>query len=76
MKETIYENIKETMKTFDEIMSCSIINYEGVDLIFSVARGYSHFKEGDCYHDVLQRADTEMYANKKMLKEKYNMKSR
>ena len=54
----------------------SIVNYEGVDLIFSVARGFSHYKKGDRYQDVLQRADSEMYINKKMLKEKYNMKGR
>ena len=64
------------MKNFDETMLYCIYNYEGVDLIFLVARGYSHYQKGDRYQDVLQRADSEMYANKKMLKEKYNMKGR
>lgn len=69
-------NFEETMKHFDDTMLYSIVNYEGVDLIFSVARGYSHYKKGDRYQDVLQRADSEMYINKKMLKEKYGMKGR
>ena len=67
---------EETLKHYDETMQYSIFNYEGVDLIFSVARGYSHYQKGDRYQDVLQRADVEMYINKKMLKEKYNMKGR
>ena len=57
-------------------MLYSIVNYDGVDLIFSVARGYSIRKEGEHYKDVLQIADSEMYVNKKYLKEKYNMKDR
>ena len=71
-----YDNFEETMKRFDEAMLYSIVEYEGKSLIFSVARGYSIRQEGQLFKDVLQIADNEMYANKKYLKEKYNMKGR
>ena len=71
-----FDNFEETMKKFDEAMLYSIVNYEGVDLIFSVARGYHIREEGQHYKDVLQVADDKMYENKKYLKEKYNMKGR
>ena len=57
-------------------MTYSLIQYEGKELIFSVARGFTCYQEGDRYQDVLQRADNEMYTNKKAIKEKYNMKGR
>ena len=61
---------------FDEAMLYSLVEYEGKELIFSVARGYHIKEEGQHYKDVLQIADKAMYENKKFLKEKYNMKSR
>lgn len=70
------ENFEETMKRFDEAMLYSLVEYEGKELIFSVARGYHIKEEGQYYKDVLQIADKAMYENKKFLKEKYNMKSR
>ena len=71
-----YENFEKTMQNFDKALLYSLVEYEGVQLIFSVARGYAIREEGQFYKDVLQIADDEMYKNKKMLKEKYNMKSR
>ena len=71
-----YEEFENTMKRFDEAMLYSIVEYEGVQLIFSVARGYAKYEKGMYYKDVLQIADKAMYENKKYLKEKYNMKSR
>lgn len=71
-----FDNFEETMKRFDEAMLYSIVEYEGKQLIFSVARGYHIREEGQYYKDVLQIADKAMYENKKYLKEKYNMKSR
>lgn len=70
------EDFENTMKKFDEAMLYSLVEYEGKELIFSVARGYHVRTEGQFYKDVLQIADSEMYANKKYLKEKYNMKGR
>ena len=71
-----FEEFDQRIKKFDEDFTYSLIEYEGKELIFSVARGFSKYKKGDRYQDVLQRADDAMYENKKMLKEKYHMKSR
>lgn len=71
-----YENFEKTMNTFDEAMLYSLVEYEGVQLIFSVARGFAKRNEGQMFKHVLQEADTKMYENKKYLKEKYNMKGR
>ena len=71
-----YENFEETMQNFAKIFDYSLIQYEGKELIFSVAHGYSSYQAGDRFQDVLQRADDAMYINKKALKEKYGMKGR
>ena len=70
------KKFEETMQNFIETFDYSLIQYEGQELIFSVAHGYSLYQEGDRFADVLQRADNEMYGNKKALKEKYGMKGR
>jgi diguanylate cyclase (GGDEF)-like protein len=70
------EKFEDVIKLYDENMTYSIINHEGVDLIFSVARGYAIRSDEKNFRDVLQKADNAMYENKVMLKEKYNMKSR
>ena len=70
------ENFEERMAKFDEVMLYSIVEYKGQKLIFSVARGFETRKEGQLFKDVLQIADEKMYENKRMLKEKYNMKGR
>ena len=70
------EHFDERMKKFDEAMLYSIVEYKNQKLIFSVARGFETRKEGQLFKDVLQVADERMYENKRMLKEKYNMKGR
>ena len=70
------ENFTEVMDKFDKTMLYSIIEYEGKELIFSVARGYKIRDKEVKYQEVLQVADKLMYENKKYLKEKYNMKGR
>ena len=64
------------MKTFDETLRYSLVEYEGHQLIFSVARGYAIHQEGQEFKDVLQIADDAMYENKAEIKKTYNMKSR
>ena len=71
-----YKNFDKIIEEFDKTMLYNIYEYEGQQLIFSVARGYRVRENGERYKDVLQVADKEMYANKKYLKEKYNMKGR
>lgn len=70
------ENFDQTMELFDKTFSYSFIEFEGKQLIFSVARGFARYQKGNRYQDVIQSADGEMYINKKYLKEKYHMKSR
>ena len=76
VKDKDYEDFDDIMKKFDEAMLYSLVEFDGVQLIFSVARGYAKYEKGMLYKDVLQIADNAMYENKKYLKEKYNMKSR
>ena len=73
------EDLKEfdqRLEQFGKDFTYKIIQYDGVDLIFSVARGYSKYQKGDLFKDVLQRADTAMYENKKAVKEKYHIGGR
>ena len=69
-------NFEERIKEFDEKCCYGFIEYEGVNLIFSVARGYAKCEEGMKYKDVLQIADKAMYENKAEIKQTYNMKAR
>lgn len=71
-----YENFEEVIKKFDETFRYSHIEHEGKDLIFSVARGFAKYQEGNQYKDVLQKADAMMYLNKAEIKSTYNMKGR
>ena len=70
------ENLEEVINDFDDKLKYGIINHEGIDLILSVARGYSVYTNEKNFRDLLQKADKLMYENKEMLKEKYNIKSR
>ena len=69
-------NFEEVMKDFDDKMLYSIVQYEGVDLIFSVARGYAKYNGEKHFRETLQIADDAMYKNKEYLKEKYHLKKR
>lgn len=71
-----YENFDSLYNHFLEVMTYSLVEYEGVELIFSVASGHAIYQKGDRYQDVLQRADKMMYENKAAIKAKYNMKGR
>ena len=71
-----YINFDQRLEKFEEMMVYSHEDYDGADLIFSVARGFAKFEKGDEYKDVLQRADIAMYENKRMVKEKYHIGGR
>ena len=71
-----YKNFDSLYSHFLEVMTYSLVEYEGVQLIFSVASGHAIYQTGDRYQDVLQRADKMMYENKAAIKAKYNMKGR
>ena len=71
-----YKNFEKVIDNLKDKLSYSLVEFDGQTLIFSVAHGYAKYEEGLKYKDVLQKADKEMYANKKMLKEKYGMAKR
>ena len=70
------DNIEETIKKFDEMLRYQIIEFEGKEIILSLARGYSIYNEGETYKDVFQRADNAMYENKVQIKEEYHLAKR
>ena len=69
-------NLDAVLKDFDEKMLYSTFTYEGVELVFSVARGFTRYNGEPNFRSTMQIADDAMYENKKYLKEKYNMKGR
>lgn len=71
-----YDKLDELLIEFEKTFRYSLIQYEGKQLIFSVARGYARYKDGDTYRDVLQQADDMMYQNKAEIKETYHLKKR
>ncbi len=70
------KNYEKIIKEFDEKFRYSLIEYEGKELIFSVARGVSIYKEGQEYKDTFNVADKAMYENKIEIKKEYNLASR
>jgi len=68
-----YNNIEKIIKDFDAKLQYSMINFEGIDLIHSVARGYFIAKPNMTYKDVFQHADDLMYENKKKVKKAHDM---
>ena len=71
-----YKHLDEILEAYEEKLSYSLIQHEGVELIFSVAYGYARYESGMKYKDVLQKADNAMYENKKAVKAKYGLKQR
>lgn len=71
-----YRNIDKLLQKFDEELECKKIEFEGVELILSVARGYAVRGAGEKYVSVVQRADEAMYQNKRYVKDKYNIEER
>ena len=71
-----YDNFDQMIELFDKTFRYSLIQYEGHELIFSVARGYAKYEEGNLYKDVLQKADDMMYENKAEIKATYHLKKR
>ena len=49
-----YENFEETTQNFAKTFDYSLIQYEGKELIFSVAHGYSLYQEGDRFQVLIQ----------------------
>ena len=70
------KNYEKIIEEFDSKFRYSHIEYEGKELIFSVARGVSIYKDGQEYKDTFNVADKAMYENKVEIKKEYNLASR
>ena len=68
-----YDNIGKIVEDFDNKLRYSTIEFEGHELIFSVARGYYISRGGMKYKEVFQAADDRMYENKRAIKKEYNL---
>ncbi|MCQ2773027.1 MAG: GGDEF domain-containing protein [Bacilli bacterium] len=71
-----YKELDELVKKLDEKLEYTEVEYEGQKLILSIARGVSRHEPGESYNDTYQRADRDMYVNKKEVKKKHNIEGR
>lgn len=71
-----FRNRNKLLEKFIEKYSCKEIEFEGKKLILSVAIGMQENEKDKKYNEIFQMADKNMYANKKIIKKKYNIQSR
>jgi len=71
-----YEHIKERLETCKQKLEYTTSQLDNIALVLSVAVGNAVYKNGETYTDTFQRADNNMYKNKKEIKQKYNMINR
>lgn len=71
-----YRQIETRIEAFREALSCKTISFENTELTLSVAIGYAFHKEGESYSDTFQRADKQMYKNKRAMKDQYGIAMR
>lgn len=69
-------NLDECLEQFRNALEYQEIELDGIKLTLSVAHGVGIYSPNLRFQDVYQEADDQMYLNKKMLKEKYNIASR
>ena len=64
------ENRKALFKSFDSICLATLVNKDNVKFPLRIAKGFSKFdpEKDTQFSDVFERADTEMYKNKKNMK--------
>ena len=53
-----------------------MIAYENKELILSVAYGYARSNHSSLYRELFEEADKMLYANKKVIKDTYNIPNR
>ena len=73
------DDLKNSNKLLKELryeISYSKTMYEGIELIYSVASGIAFYGPNDTFKSVFERADKDMYQNKKELKEEYGLSGR
>ena len=52
-----YRDFDNVFKKFSDDLSYSLVEFDGKELIFSVAHGYAKYEKGMKYKDILQKAD-------------------
>ena len=68
-----FPHLEEYLEDFANTLEYQVINFEGQDLVLSLARGVAIHKKGEKYNDTYQRADRDMYVNKPLVKQKHNI---
>lgn len=71
-----FNKLDEYLNTFSETLEYQTVFFEGQELFLSLARGVAIHLDGEKFNDTYQRADKDMYANKPIIKEKYNIQGR
>lgn len=66
----------EIMKEFEEKLLYTKVMYQNKELLLSVAYGYARSNHSSPYHELFEEADKMLYANKKIIKEKYSIPNR
>ncbi len=65
--------LNDRLLALDAALRYREIVYDGKELILSVAHGVSIYREGEKYSTVVQRADEDMYQNKRAIKMQYGL---
>ena len=66
----------ELMEEFKEKLLYTKVEYENKELILSVAYGYARSNHSSLYRELFEEADKMLYANKKVIKDTYNIPNR
>ncbi len=71
-----FNKLDEYLNTFSDTLEYQIVFFEGQELFLSLARGVAIHQDGEKFNETYQRADRDMYVNKPIIKEKYNIQGR
>ncbi|MCQ2385678.1 MAG: GGDEF domain-containing protein [Clostridia bacterium] len=71
-----FTNLSSCLTSFKERFSYTVTTFEGQNLTLSAAVGCSIHRPGETYSATFQRADKDMYENKRSLKSLYGIPSR
>jgi len=71
-----YIKFDDKMEEFNEKLLYTKVEYENKELILSLAYGYARSNHSSPYHELFEEADKMLYANKKIIKEKYKIPNR
>ncbi len=66
-------HIEDRLLDFEKKLDYTKVEFEDHELLLSVAKGYAFHKGSDTYNETFQIADMDMYKNKELMKEKYNI---